>query len=697
MRRSWRHACARRPRDLAFPARSDANVPTQWAAIILHLGLDSAASPTVTTLRTCLPEVRGDRRAAFRAARVVAGEVRGDDRHMKTMKLRSSRAGCAAAVVVCAWSATANAQTRATPGAALNRFEPSETGSNWFANESLDLRGDFRPAFGVVGDFAYKPYVLDNADGTENTAIIASQLYVHHGASLNQWNRLRLGVSLPVAVEQDGESKTVGSRQYVAPTDGGVGDLRISADLRLVGAYGDPFTMALGGRFWTPTGDSSQYLGDGQVRVGPRLSIAGDVAAFAYAAGLGVVYRANDTPFNGHPTGTEVNFAAAAGVRVANRALLLGPELQGSTIVSEGGAAFGDRTTPLALLLGGHYDAGDVRFGLGAGPGLSRAAGTAQLRALGSIEWMPAVEKAAAAPRDRDRDGIADGADACPDVAGVATNDPRTNGCPPDRDGDGVLDTVDACPDAAGVRTDDPKTNGCPPDRDGDGVLDHVDACPDVAGAKTDDPKTNGCPPDRDGDSVVDGVDACPDVAGVKSDDPKTNGCPSDRDKDGIVDNEDACPDFAGPKHSDAKKNGCPLARVEAGQVKILEQIKFKTNSAEIVDSQPILDAVKATFKEHPEIKHVRIQGHTDNAGSAAYNKALSTRRAASVKAALIKAGIDARSLSSEGFGFERPIADNGTDEGRAANRRVEFHIEDLATTPAAPTTVKPGTKGPTP
>jgi OOP family OmpA-OmpF porin len=603
----------------------------------------------------------------------------------------------AAALAVCVCSTTASAQTLATPPAALNRFEPSETGSDWFANESLDLRGNFRPALGIVGDFAYKPYILKNADGSENTAIISSQFYVHLGASINLFDRLRLSVSLPIAAEQDGESKTIDGREYLAPSKGGVGDLRLAADLRLIGKYGDPFTMAFGGRVWLPTGDGSQYLGDNQVRVGPRLSVAGDASVFAYAASVAAVYRANDTPFDGHPTGTEVDFNAAAGVRVANRALLLGPELQGSTIVSQSDAVFGNHTTPLALLIGGHYNTGAFRFGLGAGPGLSNAAGTAQFRALGSVEWMPPIEETHA-ERDSDGDGVFDTADACPDVFGVRTDDPKTNGCPADRDGDGVPDTVDACPDVAGIKTNDPKTNGCPSDRDGDGVPDVIDACPDVAGLKTDDPKTNGCPPvpDRDHDGIADTIDACPDVAGVATDDPKTNGCPSDRDKDGIPDTEDACPDFAGPRNADPKKNGCPMARVEAGQVKILEQIKFKTASAVIDGSRDILDAVKETLKEHPEIKHLRIQGHTDNIGPAAYNKNLSRRRAASVKAALIAAGVSAHLLSSDGFGSERPLEPNDTPEGRAANRRVEFVIENVATTKPALTTVKPGTVGPT-
>jgi OOP family OmpA-OmpF porin len=61
------------------------------------------------------------------------------------------------------------------------------------------------------------------------------------------------------------------------------------------------------------------------------------------------------------------------------------------------------------------------------------------------------------------------------------------------------LDEKDACPDVSGVRTSDPKTNGCPrSDRDNDGVFDDEDACPDVPGVRTEDPKTNGCPPPGD-------------------------------------------------------------------------------------------------------------------------------------------------------------------------------------------------------
>ncbi len=68
-------------------------------------------------------------------------------------------------------------------GFALNRYEPAERGSEWFAQDTLDLRGHLRPAVGVTGDFGYKPLVIYNADGSERTAVVERQLFAHVGAT----------------------------------------------------------------------------------------------------------------------------------------------------------------------------------------------------------------------------------------------------------------------------------------------------------------------------------------------------------------------------------------------------------------------------------------------------------------------------------------------------------------------------------
>jgi len=515
------------------------------------------------------------------------------------------------------WSPSALAQQAS--GFAINRFDPSERGSKWFALESLDLRGDPRLAFGVVGDWSHRPLVLYGPDGTAQRALIRDQVFFHVGGGIILAERLRFSLNLPVAAHQKGATGTVGTTNYVPPSQASVGDLRIGGDVRLFGEYGDAITTAIGVQVHVPTGNQADYTGDGKIRVVPRLLAAGDIGPFAYALKLGVQYRALDSNFANSPIGTEFLVGGAAGIQVADKKLLIGPEVYGSTVLTND-ASFKKLTSPLELLFGARFTfADDFRIGAGVGPGLTRGIGTPELRVVGALEWFPAIVPPPPPPSDRDNDGIIDNDDACPDVAGVRTEDPKTNGCPPP-----------------------------PPDRDNDGILDAHDACPDTPGVKTDDPKTNGCPPP-----------------------------PPDRDKDGIPDAEDACPDTPGPRNEDPKKNGCPEARIEAGEIKILQQVKFKTNSAEILpESDGVLTAVMTILNQHSEITNVRIEGHTDNRGGAAMNKALSTRRAASVLTWLTRHGVDKSRLTSQGFGLTRPIDSNQTDEGRQNNRRVEFHIE---------------------
>jgi outer membrane protein OmpA-like peptidoglycan-associated protein len=101
--------------------------------------------------------------------------------------------------------------------------------------------------------------------------------------------------------------------------------------------------------------------------------------------------------------------------------------------------------------------------------------------------------------------------------------------------------------------------------------------------------------------------------------------------------------------------------------------VNFDTNRAEIrQDSLPMIEQVAALLREQPGLALV-VEGHTDNTGIAARNKALSEARAKSVVAALVARGIDAKRLAAAGFGAERPIADNANEEGRAKNRRVEL------------------------
>ena len=106
-----------------------------------------------------------------------------------------------------------------------------------------------------------------------------------------------------------------------------------------------------------------------------------------------------------------------------------------------------------------------------------------------------------------------------------------------------------------------------------------------------------------------------------------------------------------------------------------LENILFVKGKTKIdAVSFSTLDKVVETLKAQPDLR-IRVEGHTDNMGSKVSNQKLSEGRAKSVREYLANHGIDKGRLESAGFGSDQPIKDNNTDEGRAANRRVEFII----------------------
>lgn len=275
------------------------------------------------------------------------------------------------------------------------------------------------------------------------------------------------------------------------------------------------------------------------------------------------------------------------------------------------------------------------------------------------------------APKDSDKDGVADALDACPGTAAGETVDGR--GCvpPKDADNDGVIDANDACANTpAGTRVD---ARGCavPVDSDRDGVMDNADRCANTpAGTRVD---GNGCPVpvDTDGDGVMDNNDRCANTpAGTRVD---GNGClvPVDSDGDGVMDNVDACANTA--RGTTVDERGC--ARIfEPGKANIvLEGVTFATGSAVLTaEAKVVLDKMADLLNGAPDV-NVEVQGHTDNTGSAAANTRLSGARAESVRAYLESKGVAAARLSAKGYGSTVPVAENTTSAGRAQNRRVEL------------------------
>lgn len=128
---------------------------------------------------------------------------------------------------------------------------------------------------------------------------------------------------------------------------------------------------------------------------------------------------------------------------------------------------------------------------------------------------------------------------------------------------------------------------------------------------------------------------------------------------------------FMSPAMPDTKSVTIPIST--AGSRKVWRTISFGFNDSTLSrEGAAILQEVAAALMQNPAMR-IEIAGHSDDVGSAANNVKISLARANMVKAWLTKMGVDASRLQPTGRGEAEPIADNGTSEGRAANRRVEF------------------------
>ncbi|MEL6864929.1 MAG: OmpA family protein [Bacteroidota bacterium] len=256
---------------------------------------------------------------------------------------------------------------------------------------------------------------------------------------------------------------------------------------------------------------------------------------------------------------------------------------------------------------------------------------------------------------DLDGDGVADKDDSCPDVVGLA----EFSGCP-DTDGDGLADPEDDCPELVG----DVDNRGCPnQDTDGDGLQDKEDDCPELAGLA----ELKGCP-DKDGDQIPDHLDDCPERPGLA----RYLGCP-DTDGDLVPDPTDDCPNRPGPVAS----NGCP--DIEEGDKALLEEamqaVQFEEGKAAIKGSSyDVLDQIVALLNKYTAYS-MSIEGHTDSIGSYDNNQRLSEKRAKACRDYLVLKGISKSRLDYVGYGESRPIANNKYKDGRSKNRRVEFKL----------------------
>jgi outer membrane protein OmpA-like peptidoglycan-associated protein len=161
----------------------------------------------------------------------------------------------------------------------------------------------------------------------------------------------------------------------------------------------------------------------------------------------------------------------------------------------------------------------------------------------------------------------------------------------------------------------------------------------------------------------------------------------ADRDGDGIADASDRCPDQSETYNGQGDEDGCPdtgRVRVEAAQIRILEQVFFNANSTDVPPrSVPVLDAIAATLRANPQIQAIEVQGNASDDEPSAWSLALN--RAATVRARLLAMGVAAERLRARSFGSTRPLAPGAAPADRARNRYVSFQIVEA---PREPSTV---------
>ena len=107
----------------------------------------------------------------------------------------------------------------------------------------------------------------------------------------------------------------------------------------------------------------------------------------------------------------------------------------------------------------------------------------------------------------------------------------------------------------------------------------------------------------------------------------------------------------------------------------MFDHLNFVSGSTELTsDSDKTVNDLAQVLKAYPSAQ-VQLTGHTDNTGNPQGNQALSVARANAVKAMLVNDGIAENRMSTQGFGQDRPVASNDTEQGRAQNRRIELTV----------------------
>jgi outer membrane protein OmpA-like peptidoglycan-associated protein len=611
------------------------------------------------------------------------------------MVQRIDRRAIALGVVLCAMGAARGARAQSTPnvipksngdGLDTHLFRPAMDSKGIFTVNGTDILGNKEISLGLVLDYAHT--LLRTAT---TSPLIEHSFQGTFQFSYGIANQVIVGVDLPIDLmsgprtyDGNGQAQLTGW----GPTKldfQGVGDVAAHAKWRILKVERG-FGLAIGVQAGGGLSDAAANAGaDSGFWYWPILAVEkrfGPSGQFRVALNGG--YRGHSAtstvlPLNHgrYVDGDLVTYGGGISWRVLE-SLDLAAETYGTVLTANGasGAAADSNEVVGGIKL---FVERNSYFMLGGGTRYGHGFEAADERAFLGFIFEPSIG-------DRDGDGIKDDVDQCPDDPEDFDGFKDEDGCPdPDNDNDGIPDVDDRCPNVPEDRDGDHDDDGCPEnsdgDRDGDGIPDSKDQCPDQPEDKDGFQDEDGCPdPDNDQDGIPDKVDQCPNDPEDKDGFQDEDGCPDpDNDQDGIPDVRDKCPNEPETYNGFEDEDGCPdkgSVIIQDNNIIILEKIKFRTDSAEILpESNRILDAVATTLAHHPEFLLLEIAGHADERASDEHNLKLTQDRVNSVMRALIARGIEQSRLRSKGYGEFCPEDPGHTPAAWEKNRRVEFKI----------------------
>ncbi|HXU02870.1 MAG TPA: thrombospondin type 3 repeat-containing protein, partial [Polyangia bacterium] len=588
-------------------------------------------------------------------------------------------------------------------------WQPAIGPRNYLTIENTSVAEHKLLSFGLSTNYQRHPFILyTNGNTTTATNLVDYQWSTELQAAMGLFGRYQAGIALPFTLYLAGDRvDEMGAPLNIRHTESGIGDVRIEGKA-LIATLGEDeeYTVAVSGGLSLPTGksDSRPYLGDKNVTGRIKAIGAAELGKVRAAANLGILLRGTTENFKTQ-LGPQLLYGAAAAYPVDRKVDVI-VELFGRSGLNDFAKFYSD-VNPWEVDIAGRYQVNGMwSVTAGGGRGFGNGIGAPDLRLFAMAAFAPDF-------RDRDKDGIFDVNDKCPDDPEDRDGFQDQDGCPdpdndfdtipdakdrcpneaedvdqfededgcpePDNDKDGVPDINDACPNAAEDGKGKKPHDGCPStteDGDGDGVPDATDKCPDEPEDRDGFEDDDGClDPDNDADGIPDNFDNCPNQAEDPDGFEDEDGCPDpDNDKDGFLDAVDKCPLQAETLNANKDDDGCPdpgaeLARLGRDRIELDEKIGFVSHGGKLQikeGSTKYVNLVALIMKGHTEIPKIRIEVHAEGVPQTETQK-----RAEAVRDFLVGKGVDTARLVPVGAG--------------AGPSKVEFLIDTSAAKPAAP------------